>query len=82
MAQLGLDLPHEGRGDPLFVLVCGGVQVEDLDDLRNLQLVAHIADLVHVVVGFPGLKFGRMNISSCIVLGDFNQYYKAPLVFL
>ena len=64
VAQLGLDLPDERRGDPLFVLVRGRVQVQDLDDLGNLQLVAHLADLVDVVVRFPGLKKREGTLSS------------------
>ena len=59
MAQLGLDLPHEGRCDSLFVLVGGRVQVQDLHDLRDLQLVAHLTNLVDVVVGLASLKFHK-----------------------
>lgn len=54
--QLSLDLPDKGGRDPLLVLISRRVQVQDLDDLRDLQAVAHVADGGHVVVGFASLK--------------------------
>lgn len=59
LVELGLDLADEGRTHALLVLVRRRVQVEDLRDLRNFQLVAHAANLLHVFVRFASLKKGN-----------------------
>ena len=54
--ELGLDLPHEGRTDPLLKLVRRCVEVEDLDDLGHPELVAHVADPGDVFLRLASLE--------------------------
>lgn len=61
LLQLGLNLPDEGGAHPLLKLVGGRVQVENLDDLGDAELVAHVADAGHVLLALPGLQqLGRL----------------------
>ena len=54
--ELGLDLPDEGRTDPLLKLIRRCVEVEDLDDLGDPELVAHVADPGDVFLRLAGLE--------------------------
>jgi len=56
LGQPGLDLPDEGGRHPLLKLVRRRVQVQNLYDLRDLQLVAHFTNLLDVVVRLSRLK--------------------------
>ena len=56
LGQPSLDLPDKGGSHPLLELVRRRVQVQNLYDLRDLQLVAHFTNLLDVIVRFSRLE--------------------------
>ena len=56
LGQPSLDLPDKGGRHPLLELVRRRVQVQNLYDLRDLQLVAHFTNLLDVIVRLSRLE--------------------------
>ena len=54
--ELGLDLPDEGRADPLLELVGWRVEIEDLDDLGDPQFVTHVTNAGNILLRLAGLQ--------------------------
>ena len=69
LGQPGLDLPDEGGRHPLLELVRRRVQVQNLYDLRDLQLVAHFTNLLDVVVRLSRLEKNVIFLQFWLQLG-------------